>query len=114
MLQERLDGRLDWVYVADLDISGASGQGEHAVGVWGGAQEHQLATQSTGADAGVHDRAHAGTVHEPELAQVEHNQPRLQLRLAQYSHELRHRRAVQLASYVHPGSVRTAVGPRAN
>jgi hypothetical protein len=62
-------------------------------------------------DAGVDDGVHAATVDERELAQVEHDQSRLGR--VQRPLQLRRRRDVELAPYVHPGRVTTAVCARA-
>ena len=78
---ERWDGWLQRVGVGDVDIGGAAGQREHAVDLGPAAHEDQPAAVLPGAEAGVDDGVHAGTVHEGELAQVEHGEVRQLLRL---------------------------------
>ena len=111
--QERLDGGLDRVEVAVLDVGGVAGQREDAVDVRRAAQEHQPAAELPCARAGVDDGVHAGAVHELELAHVEDDEPRLRVGIAQRLLQLRRRVDVQLAREVHPRGVEAAIGPRA-
>ena len=106
-----MNGQLDRrvVEVADLDRIGTPGQREYAVYIGRAAQEDESATEPTSVDAGVDDGVDARTVHERELAQVEQDESRLLLRLAQRPLQLRCRREIQLARDVHPGSVQAAV-----
>jgi hypothetical protein len=69
---------------------------DYAVDVWEAAQENQPATGLSAADARVDDRAHAGSVDECELAEIEHDQPSLQLRLAERVLQLRCGRHIEV------------------
>jgi hypothetical protein len=114
------DGRLAFVEVADLHRLGSPGESPHAsrtrrgeslIDLFAPAHENQPAAELPSADAGVDDGVHAGVADLLDLAEVEHNQPHVQLRLAQRPHELRHRRGAELPRDVHPGRVRTAIRP---
>ena len=101
-LRRLLDWRLRWVQFADLELIRAPAEREHAIDAPGTAQEHQPAGRLSSPAAGVDDRVHAGAVDELELAKIEHDQPRLQLRLAQRLLQPRHHRDVQSTGELHP------------
>ncbi len=91
----RLRERCRALEVGDLDVVDAAGQHEQAVDARVTAHEHQAPAVLPRASAGLDDRVHAGAAHERELAQIEHDEPRLRLRVGQRAFQLRRRRDIE-------------------
>src|SRR5581483_8481256 len=79
VLGELQDRWLPRVEIPDLQLIRASGQREHPVDGWAAAQENQPAAGASRPVASVDDRSHSAAIDKPEVSEVQHDQPCLQL-----------------------------------
>jgi hypothetical protein len=104
---------LTGVDIGDVDKVGCARQREHGVDGGRGPYQQQAAALASRGAGGIDQQVHARGVHELEVAQVEHDQPRVVRHIAQRLVQLRRRRDVQLTGYVDPRGSDACVAARA-